>query len=263
MAMQANIGLKPSLARYQARGQHQDHHTSAGAGIGEAENSDDQLLATVEHQAVVASTFLRIGQGHRAITALRRAFKLVEGHSSPPLPINRLANALVRLQLCAVLSQLGRHDQAYSEASQARTEVDSIWGTLTEAAEVVKEADAMGDYSRPAPHLRKMLLRPPSWMCRVVEAGVQTRQAMAVELEFMGDVPSSGGMLMVKGGQDADGDCDASETKSVVLEDRDDLHEEACRLARQLLPEDNEIRMLAEKALLQANTRRMYECLNL
>mmetsp|Transcript_133026 Transcript_133026/g.331970 ORF Transcript_133026/g.331970 Transcript_133026/m.331970 type:complete len:663 (-) Transcript_133026:262-2250(-) len=261
MAMEANSGVKPSLARYAFRGTVDVAGPRGGAvDVADAADKDEHILALIEHQATVAAASLRIGDGRKAITVLRRAFKMAESHTSPPLPIGRLAQSLTRLQLCAALSHLGRHDQAYNEACQARFQIDELWRTMSDALDEAAVADAEGDASRPAKPLRKMILEPPVWLPRVIEVAVQSRQAMAVELEFLGahekaDGSSAAGSAV----GDLEEVASVEHSKATSLannEAADKLHAEACELAQQLLPSDSDVRKRVQRAFFEARARR-------
>lgn len=260
--LQANIAVKPSLARYDLRVENESLAYEINAqGVSAAKDSDEHLLALIEHQSHIAMLNLRQGEGKKALTVLRRAFQIAEGHSSPPLPITRLAMALVKLQLCVALSQLGRHDQALGEAKGAKQETDEIWNTMRAASIEAAEADAVGITTQPAPVLRRMIRDPPSWLARVIEVAIQARQAMALEMEY--EAPASGpgtgeeaASLAEVQGEEADEEEALPRGQSSYLEEMDALHAEAAELASQLLPEGHEVRECAERAHRRAQARR-------
>lgn len=246
--MRPNVALRLSLATYDDSAPHPDARpgdSRLGGGIGSAQDPDHHFLEVIDHQMEVAATCMKIRDCRKAIIVLRRAYKLAELHSSPPLPITRLALASVRLAMCTALSQLGRHAQALDEARGAKRETDAIWETMAEASKEAQEADAIGVTTRPSAPLRKMIRQPPPWLTRVIEVGVQARQAIALELEYdhplqnLVDAPLSPAKKTKEG---------EPRPPPSPLEEIAEHHHEAADMAIRLLPEDSHVRQAAERA---------------
>ncbi|CAE8625832.1 unnamed protein product, partial [Polarella glacialis] len=189
-----DYAAKPSLAFYDPCRPDSNFprpSTVLGDSVGRAKDSGQALLAVIEHQSKVAAAKLQAGHAQQAVALLRRAYQLALEHGTPEPPngdrplVVRLALASVRLQLCAVLSQIGRHPQAMEEASLAKAEIDELWRIMNDASIVAEGADAQGDITRPVAYLRQAIRSPPQWLRKAVEVSVQTRLCLAVEMEYI------------------------------------------------------------------------------
>jgi len=250
--MKPNSGIKPSIATYDPPHPEERAGDTAISSLSQAQDKDTALLGMVDHQVDVAMSALSINDSRKAVAVLRRAHQLSQQHSSPPLPIAKLALATVRLALCATLSHIGRHDQAFAEASEAKREIEEIWRTMQAASMEQEEADAIGITTKPAAPLRKMMRTPPEWLSRVVEVAVQATLAMALELEY--ESPKKDLMHAPLSPQQP-AKVGQPQPPPTRTEEIAELHEEAARLARELLPEESEVRQAAERTCLQAQLR--------
>lgn len=150
-------------------------------------DDDEAILAMVERESQVALRKAKLGEQKQAIASLRRAFLIVEdlnGASGYRRPIVRLASASLRLQMCVVLSSVGRHQTAEEQARTAKHEVDEMWRSLEESQSQYNAAVITGDNSKLPAGLRKMLLQPPFWLSRGLEVSVQARMSQAIEMEY-------------------------------------------------------------------------------
>jgi len=165
---------------------------------------------------------------------------------------------MVRLQFCTLLSRLRRHEQAFAEASYSKAMIDELWDILTEAKEACAMVDATGDYSRSTWEYRGLIRNPPGWLSKLAEVSVLGRQAIATELEFLGHPPVGSLVRLTPGdGLMAESiDPDAETVEVTVTADR--LQEEALHVARNLLPEEDPVRKLSEKILVDAADRKTY-----
>jgi len=189
-----DLGLKPSLTAYFMRPDGYDPKrpstNSASPQQQAAKDKDEGLLALVDRQVQIAAGKLKTGNIKQALSILRRCYDLALSHPAPspngerPL-VQRLTISLVRIQMCAALSHLERHEQALEEATLAKRELDELWVLMTGATLELEAAQAVGDTSMPHPVLRHHILHPPSWLSRTVEASVQARLCVAVEMEYM------------------------------------------------------------------------------
>jgi len=265
-----DYALKPSLARYTFREEHE-----FVPAVSSAKDSDEALLAMVQQQADVAGSYLRNGDARKAVATLRRAYKVAADHGGADAQgvyvpaARRLALASLRLQLCAVLSRLGRHPQALIEARAAKHETDEVWRTALGGCAELVEASEEGNLNKPAAPLRRLLLRPPPWLPSVVEASIQARQCVALELEFVQDglegeeaaapqpPPGLDGpdVTNLGTGEEASAGSEAH-AEGPLEEEVQGMHREAVLLARQLLPEEHPVRDGAERAMLLRELRR-------
>mmetsp|Transcript_25380 Transcript_25380/g.46014 ORF Transcript_25380/g.46014 Transcript_25380/m.46014 type:complete len:752 (+) Transcript_25380:90-2345(+) len=189
-----DLGLKPSLAAYAMRVDEFDPRrpstSSASPQQQAAKDKDEALLALVDRQVQIAAGKLKSGDKKQAMAILKRCYDLANSHQAPspngerPL-VKRFAISIVRLQTCAALSQLGRHDQALEEATAAKQDLDELWLVMTGATVELEAAQAVGDTSMPHPVLRHHILHPPSWLSRALEATIQARLCLAVEMEYI------------------------------------------------------------------------------
>jgi hypothetical protein len=239
--MVADLVLKPSLATYDMRPDKEYWYEPV---LETGQDQDGSLVALVEHQVGLAAAKLRTGEHRRAIGILRRAEGVAAGYArappgEPPRPVAHAALALIHLQNCVVLSHMGSHGDAAEEAKRARAETDEVWRVLQEASAAEDaavsawwEVGPLGAAGAPE-QLKALLRKPPPWLSMLVEVAIQSRQCLALELEYQR--PAA-----------------VSETDDEI----DGLHLEAAALAEQLLPEDHPVRQRAVQAHQEAEQRR-------
>ncbi|CAK0855017.1 unnamed protein product, partial [Prorocentrum cordatum] len=240
-AMVADWTLKPSLATYDMRPDREYWYKPV---LESGQDQDGSLVALVEHQVGLAAAKLRTGEHKRAIGILRRAAGVAAGYArappgEPPRPVAHAALALIHLQHCVVLSGMGSHGDAAEEARRARAETDEVWRVLQEASAAEDaavsawwEVGPLGAAGAPE-QLKALLRKPPPWLSMLVEVAIQSRQCLALELEYQR--PAAG--------LEAD-------------DETDGLHLEAALLAEQLLPEGHPVRQRAAQAHREAELRR-------
>ncbi|CAK0904364.1 unnamed protein product [Prorocentrum cordatum] len=239
--MVADWTLKPSLATYDMRPDREYWYKPV---LESGQDQDGSLVALVEHQVGLAAAKLRTGEHKRAIGILRRAAGVAAGYArappgEPPRPVAHAALALIHLQHCVVLSGMGSHGDAAEEARRARAETDEVWRVLQEASAAEDaavsawwEVGPLGAAGAPE-QLKALLRKPPPWLSMLVEVAIQSRQCLALELEYQR--PAAG--------LEAD-------------DETDGLHLEAALLAEQLLPEGHPVRQRAAQAHREAELRR-------
>lgn len=267
-----DLTLKPSLARYDMRPDKQG--APYMPPVERAGDDAEYLLALVERDCAAALAKQRNGELRQAVAVLRRAYSMASGHPRTKAgevhPVARLAVAGVRLQLCAVLSQLDRHEQALGEARAAKIDTEEIWRGMQDAQIEYEAGTAAGDPSRPPAPWRNLLRKPPPWLTKAIEVSVQARQCIALELEFLVQEAEHG-----KAGTGGElGDLSPPKTptpgssihegwprpQATLSEEAAQLHVEAAELASSLLSTDSEVRARAEQGMREAEARGLTRC---
>eukprot|EP00440_Ansanella_granifera_P031397 gb/GFBE01034091.1/.p1 GENE.gb/GFBE01034091.1/~~gb/GFBE01034091.1/.p1 ORF type:complete len:609 (+),score=110.52 gb/GFBE01034091.1/:1-1827(+) len=271
-----DFALKPSLASYCFRPDTLDVRVRAGAlgaegAVQTAIDNDDAMLALIERQAEVADRKMKEGHPTQALELLRRTHQLALTYEAPspkgqrPL-IVRLASAAVRLQICAALSKLGRHDQALEEAANATREVDSLWHTMKEAVLEADALDAVGEFPTLDAALQLHLKNPPRWLQQTLETAVQARLCQAVEMEyilpereFQAALDASAmiwtGMLWQQEQKCKAPIVGMPLSKLSMGQEIAQLHREALQMCLSLLPREHPMRVATERAVQDAQSR--------
>mmetsp|Transcript_55640 Transcript_55640/g.143348 ORF Transcript_55640/g.143348 Transcript_55640/m.143348 type:complete len:590 (-) Transcript_55640:76-1845(-) len=266
LATALDIATFPTMARYDIR---PDVEVKTKSDIETAQDDSEHLLALMDQQVRIAEQKFRSGSTRQAIDILHRAHGIAEEGTKHGIAAN-LAKAVVRLQLCGILSGIGRHAQALSEVRQGKRELDELLRVLQGATREAEVAWGMGDFTRPAKHLQRLLRNPPTWMRRMVEVSVQTRQAICIELEFVEGTQVLPGAQVganeMKEEEEEDGQGDDEDEgfaigegmpvpKRTVAEEIEQLHAEALAMSQQLLPASSPVRQRAEKVMTEKKTR--------
>eukprot|EP00928_Gymnodinium_smaydae_P013504 TRINITY_DN14922_c0_g1_i1.p1 TRINITY_DN14922_c0_g1~~TRINITY_DN14922_c0_g1_i1.p1 ORF type:complete len:672 (+),score=150.41 TRINITY_DN14922_c0_g1_i1:157-2172(+) len=272
--MALDLTLRQSLASYGLRSK-ADVLVPIVSTIEGARSNDEALIANVNREVEIADAKLRAGEAKHAVGVLRRAFGIADdfrrAKQPDPSPAAQAALTTVHMHMCAVLSRLGRHQQALEEARAGCLTSEDLWRTMAKAVAEAEEAEVTSDSTKPIPALKAMLLRPPSWLEQAIETTVHVRQACAIEAELLGDSSLNNVFQFHQRGvyrrnmsdsallSAAALDCGGGETVVGATGwslEVDRLHEEALSMARQLLTEDHPARLHAEQVYQKRMGRR-------
>lgn len=235
--MVADRTLKPSLTTYDMRPDREEFYKPI---LETGKDRDESLVAIVEHQVGLAAEKVRKGHFKQALGILQRAAGLARDYGrhapgEPGKPAAHAALSLIHLQHCVALSRMENHEGAAAQARRSCEESDEVWRLLREASAAEDDAvsawwEASPDAAGAPEHLKALLHTPPPWLSMIVEASIQGRQCLALELEYQ-----------LPGIQ--------------AEEEMDALHQEAVTLAGQLLPEDHPVRERASRVQREAEQR--------